>query len=71
MGKPKNSLLIRTVAGERFTPYSLAVKFNANAILESASFDQGKSRYSILLIKEAFKVVQHKNDIYMEVNSMW
>lgn len=68
MGTKKNSLLIRTVTGERFTPYSLAKKLDARAILESASFDQGKSRYSILLIKEAFKVVQQKNDIYMEVN---
>jgi len=68
MEKQKNSLIIRTVTGERFTPYSLAIKLHAKAILESASFDQGKSRYSILLIKEAFKVVQQKNDIYMEVN---
>ena len=68
MGKQNNNLTIRTVTGERFTPYSLARKLNAIAILESASFDQGKSRYSILLIKEAFKVVQQKNDIYMEVN---
>ena len=68
MGKQNNNLIIRTVTGERFTPYSLSIKLNAKAILESASFDQGKSRYSILLIKEAFKVVQQKNDIYMEVN---
>ncbi len=68
MKKHNNSLIIRTVTGERFTPYSLAKKLNAKAILESASFDQGKSRYSILLIKEAFKVVQQKNEIYMEVN---
>lgn len=68
MGKQNNNLIIRTVTGERFTPYSLARKLNAKAILESASFDQGKSRYSILLIKEAFKVVQQKKDIYMEVN---
>ena len=69
MEKQKNNLIIRTVTGERFTPYSLARKLNAKAILESASFDQGKSRYSILLIKEAFRVVQQNNDIYMEVNS--
>ncbi len=68
MGKQNNSLIIRTVTGERFTPYSLARKLNAKAILESASFDQGKSRYSILLIKEAFKVIQQKTDIYMEVD---
>ena len=68
MKKQKNSLIIRTVTGERFTPYSLARKLHAKAILESASFAQGKSRYSILLIKEAFKIVQQKNDIYMEIN---
>ena len=70
MGTKKNSLIIRTVTGERFTPYSLARKLNAKAILESASFDQGKSRYSILLIKEAFKVVQQKNDIHMEIDGI-
>ncbi len=68
MKKTDESLIIRTVTGERFTPYSLARKLHAKAILESASFDQGKSRYSILLIKEAFKIVQQKNDIYMEIN---
>jgi anthranilate synthase component I len=69
MKKINNNLLIRTVNGERFTPYSLAIKLNAKVILESASFDQGKSRYSILLIKEAFKVVQQQNDIYIEINN--
>ena len=66
MGKIQNNLIIRTVTGERFTPYSLARKLNAKAILESASFDQGKSRYSILLIKEAFRIVQQKDDIFLE-----
>ena len=68
MEKQMNNLKIRTVTGERFTPYSLARKLNAKVILESASFDQGKSRYSILLIKEAFKVVQQQQNIFMLVN---
>jgi anthranilate synthase component I len=43
--------------GERFTPYTLAVKLKAKAILESSSFIKGKERYSILLVTEVFKAV--------------
>jgi anthranilate synthase component I len=70
MRKQQNSLVIRTVTGERFTPYSLAKKLDAKAILESASFDQGKSRYSILMVKEAFRVVQQNETIFMENNGV-
>ncbi|MCF6335129.1 MAG: chorismate-binding protein, partial [Spirochaetales bacterium] len=66
----KDNFHIRTVAGERFTPYSLAKKLNAKVILESASFNQGKSRYSILLIKEAFRVVQQENNIYLLIKGI-
>lgn len=47
-----------SLSGDRYTPFSLAKKFGAKAILESASFSQGKDRYSILMLEEAFRVVQ-------------
>ncbi len=54
---------VRTIRGERFTPLALAMKLDARAFLESASFDGGKARYSFLLVREAFRVWQ-KGDGY-------
>ena len=36
--------LYLSLPGERFTPFSLAKKLGAKAILESASFSHGKDR---------------------------
>ncbi len=47
-----------SLPGERFTPFSLAKKLGAKAILESASFSHGTDRYSILMLEEAFHIVQ-------------
>ncbi|MBN1647148.1 MAG: anthranilate synthase component I [Spirochaetales bacterium] len=65
MSKTRTDGIIRELAGERFTPYSLARKLKASVILESSSFKKGKERYSILLVKEAFKVIQQDKDIFM------
>lgn len=43
---------------DRYTPFSLARKLGAKAILESARFNMGKERYSILLCEEAFRILQ-------------
>lgn len=43
---------------DRYTPFSLARKIGASAILESASFARGRERYSILLLEPAFHIVQ-------------
>ena len=43
---------------DRYTPFSLARKIGASAILESASFARGKERYSILMLEPAFHIVQ-------------
>ncbi len=57
--------IIKVVAGERFTPLALARKLGARAILESSSFQKGKERYSILLVDEAFRVVQRNTRVIM------
>jgi anthranilate synthase component 1 len=57
--------LLKTVHGERFTPFSLFKKLHARVLLESAVFGSGKSRYSILLLKEAFSIFQKENTLYM------
>ncbi len=56
-------IIIRTLPGERFTPFALAQKLKATAILESASFTHGKARYSILLIDEAFRISQRDENV--------
>lgn len=56
---------IKIIGGERFTPLGLAKKLNAKAVLESASFEGGKERYSILMIDEAFRIEQRGETVYM------
>ncbi|MBN1410535.1 MAG: anthranilate synthase component I [Spirochaetales bacterium] len=57
---------IKVIPGERFTPFTLACKLNARVILESASFHRGRERWSLLLLKEAFRVFENRNGIFME-----
>ncbi len=59
-----SEVIIRILPGERFTPYGLAKKLGARAMLESASFQKGRERYSLLMIEEAFRVEQHGRDIW-------
>lgn len=52
-----------TLPSDRYTPFSLAKKIGAKAILESARFNMGKERYSILMAEEAFHIVQDDEGI--------
>jgi anthranilate synthase component 1 len=58
-------VMTRKINGERFTPLSLAKKLGATALLESASFQRGRERFSFLLLKEAFRVYQQGDDLLM------
>ncbi|MCQ2590874.1 MAG: chorismate-binding protein [Treponema sp.] len=60
--------IYKCISNARYTPYLLAKKINATAILESASFQKGRARYSILMTEEAFKVVQEEDDIYFLID---
>ncbi len=51
--------------GDKFTPLGLALKLQARALLESASFQKGRERYSILLLKEAFTLQQEGEELRM------
>jgi anthranilate synthase component 1 len=62
----RKDTIIKTLPGERFTPFALADKLKARVILESAAFTRGRSRYSILMVQEAFRVVQKNSEIYVE-----
>jgi anthranilate synthase component I len=58
--------IIKVIAGERFTPYTLARKLGAKVILESSSFQKGKERYSLLLVDEAFRVTQREDRVVIK-----
>jgi len=57
--------IIKILPGERFTPFALAKKLNAVAILESSSYQQGRERYSLLMIQEAFRLEQRGREILL------
>lgn len=57
--------LIRVVPGDKYTPYSLAVKLGAKVILESSSYKKGRERYSLLMLQEAFRVGQRDKEVFL------
>jgi anthranilate synthase component 1 len=61
----RQDTIVKILPGERFTPYTLAKKLNARAILESSSFHKGRERYSLLIVREAFRLEQHAREIVL------
>ena len=61
----RSETVIKIVPGERFTPFSLAEQLGARIILESSSFQKGRERYSVLLVKEAFQLTQDNRGIFL------
>ncbi len=59
--------VIRMLPGERFTPFALAKKLNAKILFESSSFERGRARYSLLVLDEAFRLVQRGDDVLFQV----
>ena len=59
----RNDSIYISLPSDRYTPFSLARKIGAKAILESARFNMGKERYSILLAEEAFRILQDDEGI--------
>jgi anthranilate synthase component 1 len=57
-----------TISGERYTPFALAKKLGALAILESASFTHGRDRYSLILAREAFRIRQDASGVYFTID---
>lgn len=69
MEKQAENQIIKVLSGERFTPYALARKLKARVILESATFEGGRARYSLLMVQEAFRVFQRGSAIYFDDGS--
>ncbi|TVR74251.1 MAG: anthranilate synthase component I [Spirochaetaceae bacterium] len=66
MEKQTENQTIKVLSGESFTPYALARKLDARIILESATFEGGRARYSLLMVQEAFRISQHGEAIYFD-----
>lgn len=59
----RTDTVVKMLPGERFTPFTLARKLNAVAVLESSSFHKGRERYSLLMIQDAFRLEQRGREI--------
>lgn len=60
--------IVKIIPGERFTPFGLAKKLNVRAILESSSFQKGRERYSLLMVREAFRLEQRDEQISLHAD---
>ncbi len=65
--KSPDRLLVE-IPGDKFTPLGLALKLQARALLESASFHKGRERYSILLLREAFTLQLDRDGLLLQKN---
>ncbi len=63
----RRDTIIKVLSGERFTPYALARKLGAVALLESSSYQKGRERYSVLVVREAFQVIEDDTGIHLDV----
>ncbi len=63
MDERKERHLIKVIAGTGKTPHRLARQLGAKVLLESASFEDGRARYSLIMVDEAFRLVQREDGI--------
>ena len=68
MSTTRTDGVIRMLPGERFTPFALAKKLGAKILFESSSFERGRARYSLLVLDEAFRLVQRGDEILFQVD---
>ncbi len=64
----RNDAVATAIPGERYTPFALAKKLGALAILESASFTHGRDRYSLILAREAFRIRQDGQGVFFSID---
>ncbi len=59
------NVTMRSLPGEKHTPFGLARKLDAKVILESSSLSRGRERYSLLLVEEAFQIRQEGDTVVL------
>ncbi len=64
----RTDTVVKILSGERYTPYGLATKLDAFALLESSSFIKGRERYSLILTRKALSVVETENSLHMVID---
>lgn len=60
--------LYRVRSASRYTPYTLAKKLGALALLESASYSGGKDRYSLIMCEKAFDITQDDDEVIFTID---
>ena len=60
--------VIRMIPGDRFTPFGLALKLGARILFESSTFRRGRSRYSLLVLDEAFRLIQRGDRVLLRMD---
>lgn len=61
--------LYRVRSASRYTPFTLAKKLGAIALLESASYANGKERYSLLMCEKAFDITQDGDEVLFTIDA--
>ncbi|MCK4798577.1 MAG: chorismate-binding protein [Spirochaetes bacterium] len=56
----KAKIEIKRISADRLTPMKILSQMQVLALLESAYIETGKSRYSIMILKEAFTIYKYK-----------
>ena len=62
----RDDIVLKIIPGDNFTPCALAEKLGAKVVLESSSYNMGRARHSLLMIDEAFRVVQENGKVFLE-----
>lgn len=64
--KTKSDILIRRISADRLTPIKILSQMKVIALLESAYIKTGKSRYSIMVLKNAFTIYKKNNKYFLK-----
>ena len=62
----KSNILFKRISADRLTPIKILSQMKVIALLESAYIKTGKSRYSIMLLKNAFTIYKYKNEYFLK-----
>jgi len=63
------SIKIRRIAADRLTPIKILSQLGIKVLLESADTKKGKSRYSIIVVNEAFTIYKKSAKYYLKDTS--
>ena len=69
--KSSNSsrIIFKRISADRLTPIKILSQSNVKVLLESAYIETGRSRYSIMILNNAFTIYKKNNKIYLKDSS--